>query len=366
MPINLLGSLGYKPHPLDHVEYPSIPPVSEGLRRPFWSVMIPTYNRPDYLRRTLESVLAQDPGPETMQIEVIDNCSTVGEIKALVQELGQGRVEYFRQAQNVNFIDNWNACIEQARGHWVHMLHDDDIVLPGFYDAYRRHIEAHDCALLTSQAIIIDEQEQWLGIEGMLPPQDDGIMRHALEEIVQHNIFIAPTIVFPRDVCTRVGGFHQKLYYTCDWELWVRLATTGAVGYLPRPYSLYRRHSRTETQKDHIDGLNINSCLLTTDIMLSYIVDPALSVKAHTGAYRDYSGKCRVISRQLISNRFHRAALRQAVAGFRFWPSFEMARNIVFIAFISLRLRVFDLFPDRLKSILRALKRSAWKSSVMV
>jgi len=44
--------------------------------RPFWSVMIPTYNpRADYLEETLHSVLQQNPGPKQMQIEVVDDCS---------------------------------------------------------------------------------------------------------------------------------------------------------------------------------------------------------------------------------------------------------------------------------------------------
>ena len=42
--------------------------------RPFWSVMIPTYNaRADYLEETLNSVLQQDPGPGQMKIEVVDS-----------------------------------------------------------------------------------------------------------------------------------------------------------------------------------------------------------------------------------------------------------------------------------------------------
>ena len=51
---------------------PRIAPVPAGVRRPRWSVMIPTFNCAKYLRETLGSVLAQDPGPERMQIEVVD------------------------------------------------------------------------------------------------------------------------------------------------------------------------------------------------------------------------------------------------------------------------------------------------------
>ncbi len=54
----------------------TIAPVPQDTPRPLLSVMIPTYNCAGYLRETLASVLSQDPGPEIMQIEVIDDRST--------------------------------------------------------------------------------------------------------------------------------------------------------------------------------------------------------------------------------------------------------------------------------------------------
>ncbi|MEQ9234992.1 MAG: glycosyltransferase [Coleofasciculus sp. E2-BRE-01] len=54
----------------------TISPIPKGEQRPLWSVMIPTYNCAQYLRETLANVLAQDPGSEVMQIEVIDDHST--------------------------------------------------------------------------------------------------------------------------------------------------------------------------------------------------------------------------------------------------------------------------------------------------
>ena len=53
-----------------------IAPLPQEAARPKWSVMIPAYNCARFLAATLESVLAQDPGPAQMQIEVVDDCSS--------------------------------------------------------------------------------------------------------------------------------------------------------------------------------------------------------------------------------------------------------------------------------------------------
>ena len=47
-------------------------PVSEGVHRPLWSVMIPTFRWARFLHQMLESVLSQDPGLNVMLIEVVD------------------------------------------------------------------------------------------------------------------------------------------------------------------------------------------------------------------------------------------------------------------------------------------------------
>src|SRR6266478_3592096 len=69
-----------------------IPPVTGEGPRPLWSVMIPTHDCAGYLRETLASVLRQDPGPEVMQIEVVDDHSTRDDPETVVRELGKGRV----------------------------------------------------------------------------------------------------------------------------------------------------------------------------------------------------------------------------------------------------------------------------------
>src|ERR1700751_1291578 len=101
---------------------------------PLLSVMIPAYNpAPRQLEQALESVLSQDFGVEAMQIEIVDDCSPNVDVQQLARAVAGDRVGFSRTAKNMGLAGCWNTCIERARGEWVHILHQDDYVLPGFY-----------------------------------------------------------------------------------------------------------------------------------------------------------------------------------------------------------------------------------------
>ena len=119
---------------------PSILPLPEGVKRPLWSVMIPTYNCAEYLRYTLATVLAQDPGIDRMQIAVVDNNSCDDDPAAVVEELGRGRVEFYRQPSNVGIMNNFQTCFELSKGKLIHLLCSDDCVREGFYEKMARRL----------------------------------------------------------------------------------------------------------------------------------------------------------------------------------------------------------------------------------
>jgi glycosyltransferase involved in cell wall biosynthesis len=94
------------------------PPLISGKEgpgtRPYWSVMIPTYNpRADYLEETLNSVLRQDPGPDQMQIEVVDDCSKDDTAFEVTRRLGAGRVTFHAESQNRGLANNLESI------HWM-------------------------------------------------------------------------------------------------------------------------------------------------------------------------------------------------------------------------------------------------------
>ena len=94
---------------------------------PLVSVGIPTYNRPDGLRRTLECITGQTY--KNLEIIVSDNCSPGTEIEEVVREFmaRDSRIQYYRQGENKGPMFNFNFVLEKATGEYFLWAADDDI-----------------------------------------------------------------------------------------------------------------------------------------------------------------------------------------------------------------------------------------------
>ena len=221
--------------------------------------MIPVYNcREDYFRETLQSVLRQDPGIEGMQIEVIDNCSTIGDPEAIVREIGAGRVDFHRQPENVGAGENFVTCIKRAHGQWVHILHADDTVKPDFYDRTRRGVLAHpEAGAALCRTIYMDEGAQLISLselEALTPGvlDDDFAMRLLVEQRIQ---FVS--IVVRRSTYEELGGFRSFLAHSLDWDMWKRIAVAKPIYYDPEPMACFRMHAASDSGRLMRTGENV-------------------------------------------------------------------------------------------------------------
>jgi glycosyltransferase involved in cell wall biosynthesis len=243
--------------------------------------MIPTYNRPDYLRKTLASVLAQVDNPEDFQIEVIDNFSDEHfAIADLVQSVGKGMVKYYRQSSVVPFQRNWNTCIEHAKGKWVHILHDDDLVLSGFYTEYGNYLKSHpNVGLVFSHVSLINEVGNFIGFYNKpVPKTKNGILTDALSTLITDNIICSTSVVVPKAVYNRLMGFNEKIAQTIDWEEWLRISVNYPVGYIHSSTPLIAYRIRTHglpadtEMSERIDNRYLD-ILYIIDTYLPYIPD---------------------------------------------------------------------------------------------
>lgn len=261
--------------------------IPEGTHRPFWSVMIPTYNCAHTLRQTLQSVLGQDPGPGEMQIEVVDDCSTSDDPEAVVREVGAGRVAFYRQSQNVGPTRTFNTCLERSRGQWIHLLHGDDFVLPGFYSSLKNPIDGSaDIGMAFTRHVVVDENGFWVRISESLGVNRGRLPRFESKIGVKQLVPFA-SIVVKRSAYRSLGGFDTRFVHAADWDMWKRLTAEFGVYHDPAVLAVYREHSNSHTGTLLRSGQNIAEARMS--VHLSQSMYPAVY--------------CNRISRAALKNR---------------------------------------------------------------
>jgi glycosyltransferase involved in cell wall biosynthesis len=236
--------------------------------------MIPAYNAADYLAKTIRSVLVQDPGPEAMQIEVVDDHSLKEDLRAVVEEVGRGRVGYYRQPRNVGVVENFNTCIQRARGQWVHILHGDDTVLPGYYERLGAATGQRGVGAAFCRYLFMNEEGHWMWISE-LEASSAGAMQAWIGKIAVRNRVMAPAIIVARWVYEELGGYDPRLFHCADWDMWKRIGAGYPVWYEPTVLACYRTHSKSDTSRLMRTGKNVEDIRRSIALAKAYLPEAA-------------------------------------------------------------------------------------------
>jgi glycosyltransferase involved in cell wall biosynthesis len=182
--------------------------------QPLISVLMATYNRAQYIRAALESILQQPYAP--LEIIVVDDGST-DDTAAVVQAVGPGAgvtVRYVWQP-NHGLPAAHNHGLRLARGEVIAFLDSDDLWpparLPTQFACFRPQSLAHD-----APAIVLGRVRQFAEPGATVDPQtlaafNDHPIHYALgSSLFQHSVF------------AEIGSFDESLRYTADWDWFMR------------------------------------------------------------------------------------------------------------------------------------------------
>ena len=309
-------------------DHPPIGPSPGGAARPFWSVMIPTYEPdPAYLRQTLAAVLEQDPGPEAMEIALIDDASRRVDVRDAVPAGARDRIAWFRQERHAGIGRNWNTCLQRARGQWVHLLHQDDLVRPGFYARLRAGVESCPSAgAAFCRDLVIDPQGRVVARQRLIRSQP-GIVDDWIEHLFVGLHLRASALVVKRSVYEALGGFRLDLAYALDWDMWKRIAAAHPLWYEPEPLACYRRHGTSASIAFQRSGANLAE--IGRSIALSASVLPVSMAAATTRRAREnYARYGAGLAWQALAGRDVRTALAQLRAARGLASTFAVAREV--------------------------------------
>jgi hypothetical protein len=142
-----------------------------------------------------------------------------------------------------------NVGVDIAQASHVCWLHQDDVWLSGRAGAVRDWIAtAPQITLHLAPSMIVDNGGRPLGV-WRCPFSKSGELSSALviERLLVQNFISAPAPVFRRDAWLACGGMDERLWYTADWDVWLRLATRGPVRYHDNITTAFRVHEGSQT-----------------------------------------------------------------------------------------------------------------------
>jgi len=198
------------------------------------SVIIPTRNRWALLRRTLETVCAQQG--VRFEVIVVDDASD--QVGCAELPLDDPRFRLLRHASVHGVAHARNTGIEAAAGEWLAFLDDDDLWAP---EKLSRQLTAAVAAEATCVCCGAARFESGATAVEVFRPPD---ARRLARELLHRNVIPAGSsnMLVLAEAVRAAGGFDEQLAQVADWDLWIRLVHEGRPATVPDCLVGYRIH----------------------------------------------------------------------------------------------------------------------------
>lgn len=268
-----------------------------------------------------------------MQIEIVDNCSEIEDPEPLVRRIAGDRVQIYRQPKSVGLAASFNACIQRAQGEWVHLLHSDDYVLPGFYAEMRQALSTRDdVGAAFCRWACVDES----GRQGWVAPLErpaSGILPDFAEQQARRHKITFASLVVRSSAYRAAGSFREDLVYALDWEMWVRLATQVPFWYETKLLAVFRVHSQSESSRLQPFSPGTISDVRNAIAIFSKYFPPEKQVRIAARAREGYALRCVEMAEDEMLHRRFRAGWLCAIRAFTCSHSPAVFRRTALLGF---------------------------------
>lgn len=230
---------------------------------PWLSVIMPTYNGAEYVREALDSICAQnDPDVECI---VVDDGSSDNTIEIVQSYAGRIAIKLIAGRRRGNWVAGTNEGLRTAAGRYACFLHQDDHWLPGRLSEMKTLIREHQgCSMFVHAVEFRDSKDRPLGHWTSPLPAGrsvDGDL--VLDRLIVQDFMAINAPVFDRQRALDLEGLDESLWYTADWDFWMRFVAGQQVIYSPRPLGVFRLHGQSQTAQGAINTERFGTQLTT-------------------------------------------------------------------------------------------------------
>lgn len=252
------------------------------------TVIIPSYNKAEYTRRTVESVLAQTY--PNIEIIVVDDGSKDETPSVMGRYLDRIR---FIQKSNGGACSARNEGIRHATGDYVAFLDCDDLYLPEKVKRCVDYLEERpDVGFVYTGVYFIDDQERMVGKYDHPRSQEGSIVR----ELILGNFICNSTIIVRKSILDVVGFFDQTVFTPADWDMWLRMAKVSKAGYIAEPLTQYRTTDNYIFNR--LELAKTEEKYVLDKFFHDYSKDDPLKSKAYSNFYMRFA-QCSFIKKQM-------------------------------------------------------------------
>jgi glycosyltransferase involved in cell wall biosynthesis/Tfp pilus assembly protein PilF len=210
------------------------------------SIVIPTFNRAEYLEEAIESALKQTY--DNCEIIVCDDCST--DNTQTILDKYKDRITVLSHHRNRGVSAALNSCIRASSGDFISWLSSDDVYMPEKIEKQIEFLHKNpDIAMVYSDFHYID-RNSIKGEQANVQPLADG---RETEELFERNPINGCSAMFKRECIDKVGWFDEGLGgrrgYTADGAMWHKLAHFYKIRFMNEPLLYYRLHDDNVANK---------------------------------------------------------------------------------------------------------------------
>lgn len=226
----------------------------------------------------MDSALNQTYG--NLEVIVVDDSSKDGSLEILKSY--RDRIKLIVNDPNIGTYPSLNRALEAATGEYVAVLNSDDLWRPEKLDRQVALLESdQDMAFCHTYGWFIDENDVEIAGAPMgfeFPRTECGKILHTF---VANNSAIASSVVMRTPYALKVGGFDGSFRNLGDWDMWLKLAEAGNVGFVDEKLTLYRVHGAntiyaTETTRREEQLIREQHRERAQELLVSAIDEPAM------------------------------------------------------------------------------------------
>jgi glycosyltransferase involved in cell wall biosynthesis len=227
---------------------PALNSFSNSTASGLWlSVLMPVYNGSRFLPAALESISQQEVSG--LEIIALDDGSDDDSLEILHSYQKKMPLSIHSVPHTGNWVALTNQALRQAQGNYISLLHQDDYWLEGRVARLRGMTQQFpEVGFWLHPVRFVNPQGRFHGHWNCPLPVNTPLLYSQVWEhlLVQNFIGIAAPL-FKRSLANQAGGMDESLWYTADWDYWLKLSALTTSYYLPESLAAFRVHPQSQT-----------------------------------------------------------------------------------------------------------------------